>query len=376
MSILKIMMLGKTGSGKTQVATRLIEQKVPRQLRPTVGIQTLRHAFKGQGVTLEVKDTNGKGELPSIRRALYKEQAFLLYCVDLRTGFDEEGEMEVKNELDLYRAANPNGKVILVGTHGDQCKNSQEALIELENSLIELGLTIDNKVLISSAEDNIKELQDYLLRSLVKKADVARPSETDEKDVKSSGESGVSFDKKIADSITEETTSEQKSEDSIFVNAKKTLLMALEHLPEEKKKFIEKKLSRLEEKLNKKNLSRKSIETLINSFVQGCHDTLEGQHPNVIKAVFGVAAAVIVTLLASVVGFLIGVAAGAWAGPGAFITGLIGGQMAAVATASTCASAGILAGGITTWGMFKPSKEMTAVDEFAKAIQEHYVPKK
>lgn len=357
------MMLGKTGAGKTQIAMGLIQKKVTQPLLPTKGIQTLRH--ESEGITLVVTDPTGKDDFPNTRRSLYKDQAFILYCADLSTILDEDDQQKVKKELDLYRSQNPNGKVVLVGTHADQCKNPLETLKNLENDLRDLGVTIDHKTL------EIEELQRILIPSLAKKEDLTEQSDVSEKAVKSSLKTDDPSVKEADNAIKRET-----SEDSIFIEAKKKLLTALKDLPEEKKQIIEKKLKHLEGRLNNEKLSSRTIEGLINSFVQTSHKTLQGEHPNVMKALLGFAAAIIVTLLAGIVGFSIGFAAGIWSGPGAFFTGLAAGEAAALATAGACVSSGLVAGGLTAWGMFRPSKEVTAVDEFAKTIQEHYSPGK
>lgn len=59
--------------------------------------------------------------------------------------------------------------------------------------------------------------------------------------------------------------------------------------------------------------------TAIETFANNYHVILEGKHPNIKNAVLAVTTTAVVTVLAGLVGFGIGFAAGIWTGPGAFI---------------------------------------------------------
>ena len=114
------------------------------------------------------------------------------------------------------------------------------------------------------------------------------------------------------------------------------------------------------------SMSTNNSALAIEEFTNKCHVILEGNHSNILNAVLTVAAIALVAVLCGIIGFAIGFAAGAWTGPGAFITGLMAGSAAAVAVVATSGSLGLAAGGLTAFGLFSDSKEMTAVNTFAK----------
>ena len=93
---------------------------------------------------------------------------------------------------------------------------------------------------------------------------------------------------------------------------------------------------------------------------------------NVLQAVVFVAIAAIVTLLCAAIGFTIGLAAGAWLGPGAFITAIVGGTAAAKAALATSSVIGVCASYYATNHFFKPTPVLVAAQQVKTGASDFY----
>lgn len=105
----------------------------------------------------------------------------------------------------------------------------------------------------------------------------------------------------------------------------------------------------------------------IDNFVTRCGHILNG-HPakKAMNFVLKLAAVAVITVIAGLIGFGIGFAAGAWSGPGAFFTGLAGGSAAAVAVV---AAAGVV-GGVSAIGLFKSKAKPMQSNKAADTLKE------
>ncbi|KTC81318.1 Rab family GTPase [Legionella brunensis] len=334
---LKIVMMGEAGSGKTQLAMRLAQRRVNGQPKQTVGVGLLTYKFKEAQTYLRIWDPSGrKNHFVNMRKDSYQNKELALYCVDLSQAVTEETLQSIKEEINIFRGVNAEAPIILVGTKADLCQEDAATKLEaIEKELEKVGITFQNTIVTSAKNTHGA---DDLLTLLIPE-------------------------------LKREVNQSTERQESVFEEAKEKLLLELANLPQEKLEAITKKITHLEKALGKASQVRQ-IDRALSKFEQECQVILEGEHPNIINAIFTFSAAVLVTFLAGVIGFGVGYVAGLWSGPGAFISGLVAGEMAAVTTVSVCGSLGLLTGGLTAWGLFKTSKEMAAMNEFTQTIRE------
>ena len=180
--------------------------------------------------------------------------------------------------------------------------------------------------------------------------------------------------KELSDFLLTKPSNAQKSaqeQDVLIDDCKLTLWditvskleYALTNLPQEKKAAMQKQLSILKTSLRENPYM--NVSPAVNHFLTESQTILEDKHPSIMKKVLKLAIVAVVTILAALVGFGIGFAAGLWTGPGAFITGFMAGSTAAVSVAT----ASIIAGGLTAHGLFKEPKELTTAKHFADEIK-------
>ena len=140
----------------------------------------------------------------------------------------------------------------------------------------------------------------------------------------------------------------------LLANAKSHLYHNLHELSWYKRYRITQEVKRLEHALKNKPAN---VATPVSQFTSHCDDILQNKHSNTKRAVYTFAASIIVTALATLIGFGIGFATGCWTGPGAFITGFIAGGKAACATAAFTGLMGITAGH-SAFQFFSKNKEV------------------
>jgi predicted GNAT family acetyltransferase len=140
-------------------------------------------------------------------------------------------------------------------------------------------------------------------------------------------------------------------------------------LPVEKRTLIGNEVTTLVSGLQNRVHSGK-LDKVIEDFEKNCNRHLAGKHPvlmAIAKAVAVVVIAAFVTVIAGLVGFGIGFAAGAWTGPGAFITGLTAGGAVASAVLGSSSAVGVVATAVSAYGLFKKSPLEKAVHEVARS---------
>jgi hypothetical protein len=112
----------------------------------------------------------------------------------------------------------------------------------------------------------------------------------------------------------------------------------------------------------------------IKLFEVNCLNILAGDHPirqAAAKAVAVVAITAFVTVIAAMIGFGVGFAMGAWTGPGAFISGVLGGAAVASTVVKASCAVGLTAGALSLVGFYKASSAEKAVREVAASAKEY-----
>lgn len=318
MKELKIVILGNQHIGETTLA-RALTKNIERNPFEEMSLSYYKHIFDEADTTLSVfavKEAYQKEKLGLV----FKDKPFVLYCVDSQA----VDITKIKNDLASFPQASPQGKIILVATQGGK-----------KRYLDQIQKEINAEKVFDFSRKGFDELLEYLIPGSNKLRIVT------EKQQKSEGES------------------------------EKILKKAITDLSQEKKDAIATNLRTLRKDISNPT---KDIVLAFERFNTNCHIILEGEHPNIMNAVLSFSAALFVMTLVSAIGFAIGFAAGLWLGPGAFLTALAGGEVAAVTVMSVASTLGVIGGGLTSWGLFKPSKEALAIDEFTQGAKEIYCP--
>lgn len=323
MAKFKIVLFGKQGSGKTQLSHRIaLKENYEENASSTVGIEFLSRKIDGNN-DLHFWDISGSKVYKKLHQSYYMGAIVGVFCIDLTK---ENDKNQINEEVQLFRDLCPYAPIILVGTKADSLDADIEAF--KKNAPNELF----SNCMITSAKERIG----------------------------------------IDELYAEITKYCQGLNESLWNRSVQNLLVSLKELPRNKEQLIKVELEKLakvilarEEELGVVSQTKGDA---IEDFTNNCKTILEENHPNVLKAVASVAVAAVVTLIAAFIGFSISFFLGSWMGPGALVTGLIGGYSAALAITASSITIGAAAGGITAFGLFKTSKEMNALNEFTTEV--------
>lgn len=320
----KAVFLGKMGSGKTQLLQVAAHGNDFKENSPSsIGVDFCVRAIDSDDA-VSLWDTAGNERYYSTNLAFYRGAHVGVFCIDLTD--DSIDEQEIKRRVEDFRKQAPNVPIICVGTKSDSIRANLYALERFKSK------ELFDSFIITSAKngENVETLFKLICQHCV-----AKPP--------------FSWDETV-----------------------KTLQERIEELPKEKKILINKQLDELSKVLFAKSYisdtKQMNKAKAIEDFANNCEIILEGKHPYILKTVLSVAAAAVILAVTALIGFTVGVACGCWTGPGAFFAGLLTGYTAAVAVASSSTALGALTGGITAYGLFKPSKEMRALNDFTADV--------
>lgn len=161
----KILVLGKTASGKKQVINGLLGHDFSEKLDPIIGVQDFsfrRKNQKNQTETYPIWAVGGAERFKPIGLGFYKNTALLLYCVAL----DEEADIEtIKYDIEQFKAICPEAKIVLVGTKFDLVSSEEEARRRI-NPIFDVLRDSVEISFITSAKNNESITQDTILELL------------------------------------------------------------------------------------------------------------------------------------------------------------------------------------------------------------------
>ncbi|WED44562.1 ADP-ribosylation factor-like protein [Legionella cardiaca] len=323
---MKAVFLGEQGSGKTQLINRIQGFPFQKDYFPT------RFARYVPAYELEIWDLSGDEQYKNHNGFYYRHAKIVVYCVDLS---EDINTGTIQRELTHLLHYSSDATILLVGTKADLCMDSEEKLQKLRQEL---------------AGGDIREA--FVTSSLYDEGTTAF----------------VDYLKKLPAELAKEQETELARLDlSLWQQAEEQLRQEISRLPYNKYLDLKNEISILKGSLEKaETLLQK--EEAIQNFNKQCHQILEGKYPVIYNSLLTLSAVAAVTVIAGLIGFGIGFAAGAWTGPGAFFTGLIAAHTAATAVVAVSASLGLLTGGLTAYGFFKQSKESAAVDNFVATM--------
>lgn len=358
---LKAFILGAEGVGKTELNKHLTipgylnteNKKYFRSIAPDFNTLVIPNVERVDKARINVWDAS---ENPRFKTALinmfYPKSHFGLFCIDLSIPLNHQIISELKNDLDEFKAINPEAHLILVGTKSDIAL--PDALQTAQQEFIEYPFTA---AVTTSAREH--DGSQALLNLLA-----------------------LHTPKIIAELLLEERKLAIEME--AYEEGKKTILyarnrcrvnsnlyLALDKLHHEASSALSlsqiKKLGQeantLLDHLDDSNITDKIPS--IKAFVTNCTEEIQGKNHALTSTLLTIAYTLTMAVIASLIGFGIGFAFGAWSGPGAFFTGIAAGTASAVAVVSSASicSAGTLA--YSAYHFFKPTPILSSVKEVA-----------
>ncbi|KTD25464.1 Rho GTPase (Miro-like) [Legionella lansingensis] len=401
MTDVKIVMMGETGSGKTELAKALTGKSFSDKYKTTSLIGFLHKKYTE--INLQIWDTSAKTNAENTRRTTgYANKKFALYCIDLTQPINEERLQWMCKELAEFKQKSPEGEIILVGTKGEslQKEDGERILNGIKEHLGNQGLKV-SRTQVTSAKENhgIKELLTLVLspskisseeegankeqkQEKTKKKVAFQLPDTDTNDSQETKSDAGSDLEDKAKHTSAPTTSSEIHENldgpSILVEARGKLEQAMIGIDSQRKEAIDKELKQLIQTVEQKAKEQDTtgIQEALKSCLVRCQIILEGphplildeKHPQLMKLIISLVTTIAITCAVAMIGFGIGFAAGSWTGPGAFLSGLVTGGKAAVTVATSSTVSGVGAGSLTAWGLFSQPKEMDAIKTYANEI--------
>jgi small GTP-binding protein len=127
--IFKIVLIGDSGVGKSNILSRYIKNEFNFDTKATVGVEfaTKKYEIKNRKIKAQIWDTAGQERYRSITSSYYKgaKGAFVVYDITRRGSFDTAD----KWILDLKANVSQDVTIILLGNKSD-CEDKRNITIE------------------------------------------------------------------------------------------------------------------------------------------------------------------------------------------------------------------------------------------------------
>ena len=160
--ILKILILGDSGVGKTSILIKYINNKFDESHIATIGVDYMDKTIKYKNINVkwQIWDTSGQEKFRSIARNFYRNSDAIFIVFDLNNKDTYNSIKQWINDVEEYC---PNIKKILLGNKSDLEKNVSEEIIKnfaKENNLQYFETSAKNGTNIKEA---FKAMVDLLL---------------------------------------------------------------------------------------------------------------------------------------------------------------------------------------------------------------------
>lgn len=122
--VLKIILVGSVGVGKTSIINKFFDSKVNKNEAPTLSPASCNATVMledGSQVELQIWDTAGQERYQSISQMFYRDSKVVIVCYTV----DDEGSIGMW--LERVRSHTPNSKVFLVTTKVDLLDPEQQS---------------------------------------------------------------------------------------------------------------------------------------------------------------------------------------------------------------------------------------------------------
>lgn len=320
MIILNVVIVGPQSHGKSSLLQKLRGQDFSLEVDPTIGgsyTEILKNPGTYAKKTMRIWDTSGDKKYNSLLPMYCRSANTHLYCTDLSKSIDDEtiGLKQYIRMLQRYNPQKENYQLILIGTKSDLV--STEELPAKIRQLQSIASQYHcSATFISSAKENAYQ-------------------EITDRDETTAEPLSTLFD----------TIFDLSPELSPYAAAALRLEQCLNISgTDNEKRIIAQAFDKLTTTLRREALSSQDLAKAIERFENDCNRAIS---PSTLRplweAISRFISATIVAVFVGVIGFGIGVLAGAWSGPGAFLSGLIAGRAAALSVAGVSGLFGFFA---------------------------------
>ena len=168
--IYKIILVGDSGVGKTNILTRYINNEFSFSTQSTVGVEFSGKMIKkdGKAIKLQIWDTAGEERYKSITNAYYKgsKGALVVYDISKRTTFENVNkwidELKLKGSEDII--------IMLVGNKSDLEDKREVQIEEVENKskLYKIAFCETSAMNGKNIEQVFDSLTDEIMKSVEK----------------------------------------------------------------------------------------------------------------------------------------------------------------------------------------------------------------
>lgn len=351
MSKTKAVIFGPLQSGKTALFNYINEPDDPFYQTET----TVRWTY----TPLKKDETVELWDIRTDDLEMLQGSAIGIYCVDLSTPWNQTKKTQIDQDIKLFKNWNPNAHIMLVGTMLDKALEETEKAFD-QLPLFTEGVTYNDLFKISAKEKQGLDKLYTKLRELIPSLSSAMPEKAP-----------------INDDIGQDPIPGELSQalamlqpDTVLHDQLTLLAKQLAQVSEEKRAAIGREALQLvtgllDDKIANPETVFNTKVTLTQNFETNCKAHLAGSHPvlkTIGKTVGAIAVSTTVMLLVAA-GFMACMALGICA------VGLV----PVVAAASTALVLGATAGGLTAYGLFKPSPEFKAVQAVAQCANDNII---
>nr|CCC95899.1 unnamed protein product [Trypanosoma congolense IL3000] len=154
--LMKLIVLGDSGSGKSSLLHRFVEDTFVEDRTQTIGVEFGSKVVElsGRKIKLQIWDTSGQERYKSVTRSYYRGAVGCLIVYDITQRSSYESIPQWLN--DVHHLAGQDVVVMLVGNKSDVANNravqhNEASLFALENNLLHLETSASTGEFVSDA---------------------------------------------------------------------------------------------------------------------------------------------------------------------------------------------------------------------------------
>ena len=165
--IFKIVLIGDSGVGKTNLLGRYLKKEYKEETKATVGVEfgEKKYELNGLKIKAQIWDTAGQERYKAITSMYYKGAKGALIVFDLSSKNTFQNVEKWYNEI--KKTADPNINLILIGNKSDLKDKRQISTEEGENKAKEMNVAYLETSALNC--DNVDKAFDALIEAISKK---------------------------------------------------------------------------------------------------------------------------------------------------------------------------------------------------------------
>ena len=178
--IFKIVLIGDSGVGKTNLLGRYLKKEYKEETKATVGVEfgEKKYELNGLKIKAQIWDTAGQERYKAITSMYYKGAKGALIVFDLSSKNTFQNVEKWYNEI--KKTADPNINLILIGNKSDLKDKRQISTEEGENKAKEMNVAYLETSALNC--DNVDKAFDALIEAISKKMKMEIEAEEEEND--------------------------------------------------------------------------------------------------------------------------------------------------------------------------------------------------